>query len=79
MTIPEVNWFLKRERWVMEGEIYIWYGQSRLKSSIWQERWSNWRIYPDKDIMIKIVGLRPEKNYMKNCLMTLQKKPDLPR
>jgi FlaA1/EpsC-like NDP-sugar epimerase len=23
MTIPEVNWFLKRERWVMEGEIYI--------------------------------------------------------
>jgi FlaA1/EpsC-like NDP-sugar epimerase len=27
---------------------------------------------PDKDIMIKIVGLR-EKNYTKNCLMTLQK------
>jgi FlaA1/EpsC-like NDP-sugar epimerase len=27
---------------------------------------------PDKDIMIKIVGLRG-KNYTKNCLMTLQK------
>jgi FlaA1/EpsC-like NDP-sugar epimerase len=22
---------------------------------------------PDKDIMIKIVGLRPERNCMKNC------------
>jgi hypothetical protein len=38
-------------RW--HGAEILQYGMEQ-KSSIWQERWSNWPVIPDKDIILKL-------------------------